>query len=775
MSKSKLPEFSLFLFGLLFIYFFYGDILKSPNDYMFSNHGDGIKNYFTYSYHISHNNSYTNFEGMNYPYGESHLYTDCHPILSSLFKVISEYFPFFDTHSVGILNVLMVLSIFCLFLVLYLLFVELNLNRWIGVLFTITITVLAPQVFRFEGHFALSYLFAIPISWLLYLKCVNPTQTKVRKYVFIGFLMLNNIFWLFIHAYLGMIILSFLISLIAINFFIEFKHYRSWMPSVMMLLTILLPISVFLIYENLIDLHSNRTMNPSGFLLKNAELDDLFVPYYKPFRPILDDLTGNIIKQNWEARSYVGLVNTLLLLFILVVSIISCFNQIIREKLKLVFNNKRINESLVASIIVLLFAFAFPFKQFPELLECFPIFKSFRATGRFTWPFYFCFSVFSYYFFCKVWDLLKKSHQFLGIGLIALIFILNFSEGLVAHVDVSSRLTSQKNIFKIEHLSKSHKNIIEVIEPDDYQAIISLPFFYYGSESYARPRQNESVINTLSLSYHTGIPCMSTNLTRTSIDESKKIIQILSPTFYDKEIKNDIIDERPFLVIKSGSDFTKYEKSIISRSQIIHQEKDIEILSLTKDALLNFDNAEIIEIISEYSDKNIVLNGFHVSDSTHILYHNDFDKQKSQIVFEGSGSFESLKKGLNELAVFTPNTFEKDKEYDLSVWMYNGEKDALNLWFRLIVEEHDTDTDQIFRTTIFPEHSEVIYGNWSLIEGVFKIRNPNSSLKVITIGKNNSKATFHADELLIKEKGIDVYKMSSDSSFILHNNHRVRK
>ena len=61
--------------------------------------------------------------------------------------------------------------------------------------------------------------------------------------------------------------------------------------------------------------------------------------------------------------------------------------------------------------------------------------------------------------------------------------------------------------------------------------------------------------------------------------------------------------------------------------------------------------------------------------------------------------------------------------------MYNGEKDALNLWFRLIVEEHDPDTDQIFRTTIFPEHSEAIYGNWSLIEGVFRIRNPNSSLK----------------------------------------------
>ena len=469
------------------------------------------------------------------------------------------------------------------------------------------------------------------------------------------------------------------------------------------------------------------------------------------------------------------MINTLLLFFILVASIFSCFNLRIRERLKFLFDNKHLNESLVASIIVLLFAFAVPFKQFPELLEWFPVFKSFRATGRFTWPFYFCFSVFATYFFCKVWYILKKSHHFLGIALIAFVFILNFTEGVVAHEDVSSRITSQKNIFKIEHLPKSLKNIIEKIEPDDYQAIISLPFFYYGSESYARPRSNKSVTNTLSISYHTGLPCISTNLTRTSIDESKKIVQILSPTFYDKEIKNDIIDERPFLIIKSGSEFSKYEKSIMNRSQSIHKEKDIEILSLTKDKLLNFDNSEIIQIISKYSQQNIVQNGFQVSDSTHLLYHNDFEKQKSKIVFEGIGAFESIKKGVNELAVFTPNTFKKDKEYDLSIWMYNGEKDALNLWFRLIVEEHDSDSDQVYTTTIFPEHSEVINGNWSLIEGVFKIKNPNNTLKVITVGKNNSKATFHADELLIKEKGIDVYKMSVDSSFIMYNNHRIRR
>ena len=82
-QKVKSPEFVLISVSLVIVAFFYGRILLSPNQYMFGTTGDAIKNYYTYAYYISHNDSYTNFEGMNYPYGESFLYTDCHPILAS--------------------------------------------------------------------------------------------------------------------------------------------------------------------------------------------------------------------------------------------------------------------------------------------------------------------------------------------------------------------------------------------------------------------------------------------------------------------------------------------------------------------------------------------------------------------------------------------------------------------------------------------------------------------------------------------------------------------
>ncbi|MFT4757242.1 MAG: hypothetical protein ACI91R_001895, partial [Vicingaceae bacterium] len=57
-----------------FVLCFYSDAFFSPNSYLFSNSNDGIKNYYTYAYHIKNNKSVTNFEGLNYPYGESFLY-----------------------------------------------------------------------------------------------------------------------------------------------------------------------------------------------------------------------------------------------------------------------------------------------------------------------------------------------------------------------------------------------------------------------------------------------------------------------------------------------------------------------------------------------------------------------------------------------------------------------------------------------------------------------------------------------------------------------------
>jgi hypothetical protein len=203
--KKHLPLLLLVLAAAVFMLLFYGKSIFHPNEYLFNNNGDALKNYYTYAYHISHDHSYLNFSGMNYPYGENFLYTDCHPVLANLFKSLSHVFGFFSSDSIGILNLIMLLSIFLTFIACYFLLLEFSVNAWFSAAFALGIAMLAPQVFRMEGHLALSYSIAIPLSWLLLLKSLRTGKKSLLILLFFSLL-----FWMFIHAYLGVIIIAFL-------------------------------------------------------------------------------------------------------------------------------------------------------------------------------------------------------------------------------------------------------------------------------------------------------------------------------------------------------------------------------------------------------------------------------------------------------------------------------------------------------------------------------------------------------------------------------------
>lgn len=768
--KSRLPLLLVFITGLLFVSLFYGKILIAPDDYIFSNNGDGIKNYFTYAYHVKHNTSFLNFEGMNYPYGEHFLYTDCHPILAICFKLLSKKWPFFENHSIGILNYLMISSIIITFLICYFLLNEFKFNKWLNVLFSITITLLAPQLFRLSGHLSMSYSIAIPLSWLIMLKFFKSEQKSLILLLF-----LNNLFWFFIHAYLGIIITSFLILLVLFKLLIDRKSITNMMSYMGLIVSVLAPVILFYAFILFTDTHIGRTTNPSGFFLYNAEFDDILLPSYKPFRPLLNKLAGNIIKLEWEARGYIGMVNSLFFIALIIILFISSFIKQTRILLNTFFKNKNLNISLISAFIVLLFAMAFPFKQFPILLELMPVLKQFRATGRFVWPFYFVFTTFAALTFQEIFfKLTSKKGNLYGVIFLILIFSISILEAIPYHKSVSKSITQYSNIFRLDLLSDDYRYAINKINPENYQAIISLPFYYQGSESFSRPRDDVAVRNSILFSYHTGLPIICANLTRTSVDESKKIVQIISPNFYTKHIVNDITSKKPFLIVKTNHKLTYYENLLYEKGRLLVKSADYELLKIDINDLFSDDRSKMISQFHENYPNLKKQDSFYVSDTGSFLYYNSYENKLSDTTFRGSGCFKSIKKGKNIFAEFPPNTFEIDKEYHVSMWMFNGEPDALNLWFRFIIEEYDKANNKWYLTTVFPEQSEVICDNWSLVESVFKINNPENYVYIISKGKKNSKASLHADDLLIKEKDVDVYNFENKKECIMnYNNHRI--
>ena len=123
------PFASMVLLSLAFMTYFYGPLLLSPNQHLFGAENDALKSYYATAYHIKNDSSYLNFQGMNYPYGENILYTDCQPVLANSLKVLGTFHPFFIHHSIGILNLLMLLGIFGCSIVVYFLLKELYLDK----------------------------------------------------------------------------------------------------------------------------------------------------------------------------------------------------------------------------------------------------------------------------------------------------------------------------------------------------------------------------------------------------------------------------------------------------------------------------------------------------------------------------------------------------------------------------------------------------------------------------------------------------------------------
>jgi len=760
-----------------FVFIFYSKVLLHPNAFLFADSGDGLKNYFTYIFHIKNDASYVDFAGMNYPYGENIMYTDCHPILAIIIKTLAGIFPGIGNYSIGIVNFLMIISIFITILLINKILIHLKVNRWLSVFSAIAITALAPQIFRITGHLALSYSCFVPLTILLLL-----LHSKSDKKVFWSMLlMINNIFWFFIHGYLGMMAVFFQFSYWAISLFLNRKdQLRKLYPYLHLFLTVFVPLLLFRLFIMVTDHHTGRTDHPSGFFLYNAEPDDVFVPHHPPLSPLLNSIPGLKINLEWEAWSYVGFTTIVVLIALLVVWIRSRFKKTHYKILDEIGGNKELTGLILSSLVLLLFAMGIPFKQLPFLLDWFPVIRQFRATGRFTWFFYFTICIFSVYVLnLTASALVAKKNKWLAYALLISAPAMYLAEGIPYHLEISKAIVQNHNYFDYRQLPTGYSDAIKNIDPSKYQAIIPLPFFYQGSESYTRPCKNNICKYSMLLSYHLNLPIMGANLTRTSVEESKKIVQVLSPSFYPNLIRDDITSQKPFLVIKSNEMLTGNEENILSKCTELYMNDEFTILEIPVNALFaNTGNTEI-SAFTEIEDALMQKSGFLVSDTAGFVFSDSFENNRSNHCFRGKGAYTGMKKGKNTYTGFRPYTFKAGKEYTVSLWMYNNHNDALNNWLRFMVEEHDVVKEAYYTTVNFPEQCETIYGDWSLVELQFTVTDPANPVSIVSIGKDeDAKIPLIADDLLVRESSTTVYRVEKReegrTTLLYKNNHRIQ-
>ncbi|HLN52254.1 MAG TPA: hypothetical protein VK212_01010 [Lentimicrobium sp.] len=752
----------LVVISVLFLVLFYGDLFYRSNSHLFNVTGDAIKNYYTYAAH-SKQQEFIQFEQMNYPYGENFLYLDCHPVFTVIIKIVAKIFPGIHNYTIGIINFLMLFGIALTALFTYLILVKFKTDKLFALFGAFAISILSPQLFRITSHFALSYSFFIPLTWFLYIR-FRESENKLR-WSFI--IMANSIFWYFIHGYMGMITVAFIFLTFLINFLFEKKKFmlaREWMY---LFIQTIIPLAFFYIFIRVTDTHPGRNDQPYGILTYVANFQSVFLPSHPPLKNFYNDIFK--IETNWEGWAYIGIGSILFILAYVLNSVLKIFR--IRMVKDATFNNDKILvPSLIASVILLFLSMGYPFKLNMEyLLDWFPIINNFRGIARFSWPFYYTISISTIVFF----SLLLPSGKSRFVVFIILLFI-PFSyilEGLPHHETVRKKMTGYPNLFNAKYLPESFIQGLNFADSNKYQAIVPLPFFHIGCEDYKAIGTDKSHITSMVISYHSGIPIMGNYSTNTSIIESKNLIQVLSPNCYNKAIIFDIQSRKPFLVVHTNEDLNKYESDLLFRSQKIFSCGDFTLYSISYDNLLVNNSKTLITDYQKIKDHLTAKNGFMVSgsDTSGYLFFDSFENGKSDTTHTGMRAMKGQFKKYTPVVNIDPKKLTVDKEYTVSFWMYNqGEKFGQGaLSSMAFVQTKDRDGKINWISTTNPARSVVIDGDWNLVELTFKMPSAVGELGVYIKGDDKSEKFFYLDDLLIKEKDVDVYKVIRESNGII--------
>ena len=738
------PYIILFALILIFICYYYSPIFFQPNTYILNDHGDAIKNYFCYEWHVQNDSSYLDYSGSNFPFGEEHSFTDGNPLLGNFIKTFS----FLKPYSLAIFNLTIIGSFFLCGWLLLRIFLLLKNPEYYSILAALGITVLCPQSLRLAGHLALSYNFTIPLVIYLLLKHeVNEEPIKLSFFLSIVIVLV-----FFIHPYLGMINASFVLVYWLIKTSLSFSKKN----LLNLVVQGFIPLLIYFIFIKITDTKTDRPQNPYGFLYFVANIETVFISIFPPFRHFLSQLY-KIQGQNWEGVAYVG-VTSLIALFFMIYYFIrnksKCIN-LIKHDIKI----RPFTLLFISTIPLLLFSMGITFKWGLEsLLDAFHLIKQFRAPGRFAWPFFFLTTILSSLIVSKLF--FTKLNLKLRYFFTSLILLLFLADGIPFHHSMKGYL-NVKNPFNKRYLGNDAKKIISTI-PKNSQALLPLPYFHYGSDFYTFEGTEKIKRMAAIVSFHTKLPLMANFTPRTSFNETINLVQLLSDDNIEKSIVAKLNPSMSIVVLYSKDILSFEEKNLLNKCKILYESTDFILAELFPQDLISNTKKKELDFFIENKNNLIQNHGLLTSDSSYTLFYN-FDNEKSKV-------YEGILNQSNILVELPPNSLQKDRTYELSFLYKPHHNDAMNNVVKIKVPAPSGDTLATLSSrnlTTMPNYINDLI----VAKLVFSITNSNQKHIILIEGLKKSKPhSFAIDNLLIRELTNKVYRINGDNPLKINLN-----
>jgi len=471
----------------------------------------------------------------------------------------------------------------------------------------------------------------------------------------------------FTSAYYSAFLAIFPLAIFLVQFWNHRRALKGYMgEGIHLLMIALLPLLMVRGFASITDWVDDRPDNPWGFFILHSNIFSIFLPPVSMLR----ELTSGIIDMSykWEGRSYVGLPATLLALSFLITIILQVAGRK-RPNWRSYFPNKKLNIYLAASVIILLFSMCIPFKWgLGFLTELLPPLKQFRCLGRFSWIFYYVFTVFTATYIYYLYRLVRiKGYR---IQAIALLLIILTYWGLEAGTRMKG---STRRIFnKNELLSNYGLDIGAILDEagkssNDFQAIFFLPFANTSGDKLMFERGLDAFSQAMRCSDQTGIPIVQSFSPRLSLSQAMSSIQLLADsTIYKQRV--DDMSNKPLLLVIGRQELNSQELALLDRAEVFWSGDYFSLADLPVHAF-----NQGYDLWTEYSTnlaESLNCKGKLCSsaDPAQVVY-KDFEEFSAQRAFTGNGA-QYLKKGTIEL--FSEDLYKlcSGSEVELSFWLY---------------------------------------------------------------------------------------------------------
>lgn len=772
--KNK-PNFLgfLLLIGLMasILWLRYADIFAQPNLYI-NLYGDGFKNYATMMYHVKHDSTYLHYDGMNYPYGEHLVFADGQPLIANTIKFICENIVDISEHTVAVINLSMLFSILLGAIFLYLLFIQLSLPWWYSVLSAIPITLMARQIEKITGHYGLSHVFVIPM--FLYLLYVFEKKRSWKVSFLIGLLIF---FAAQLHFYFFGIAV-FLIGFYSLGRLLnEFSWQRVFFYFKHLSVQAILP---FVLLQGLLsvgNIATDRPDTPTGFLYYRAKWEGIFTSPKFPFWKWIDENIAGIRQVGAEGTSYVGLVATIFLLIILFRWLFKMGQKLVQrssQSVDLLPDVQQAQKDYIpalyfASISLLFLAHAFPFSLpgLEGLLQYAGPYKQFRGVGRFAWAFHFGFNVVVFY---SLWHFGQKGSwkrivMFLALGLVTY---------EAAHFTSLQKIKPQTRPELAKDFIEKKDSWLYKVNFKRFQAVLPLPYFHIGSENFQINEKGHMLRHSLVPGLNSGLPSLGVHMSRTSLSQSMKSIQLALEPYRYPTILDELPNDKPLLMVEDKEYMAKIGERFkhLKQGAILLQE-DKKYAAVYEVPLHSFQDridARVVKIDSMLNSDSLytIHNFYSTVDSSQFIYIN-YDNQFSTTPYLGTGGVTGV---INEATILyeghIPLNTPEQHEYTLSFWMAM-QQDQYPTSI-VLIEELDPETKKVLKKHPLSIKFEIqaLDGKWGLFEKTLYVKDTRNNIRVSVKNKHLSAQPVYLDELLIRPKGVDFYQETE--KYLWYNN-----